>query len=407
MTHLDSIKYKLQDWRSSTPVGRAVDSITRTDTIKGRRTISFVCFHTLVSWWDGHLPSGTGGSEQAVVELARSFVKRGWQVFVYNNCVRERRLNGVVYVPSWKFNAQSSHDVVVLWRSGALAQYGICCSLLCIWLHDVVSPEELDDKVVSASDKIIVLSQSHRRSISHVPDDKIFVSQNAIDDESIRLFANADSDSRRNRGMCVYTSAPDRGLECLIRLWPEISRRVPGCRLYAYYGWTSWQFHHGASMWDLSWKSRVKTMIADCLSDDYVHLSQADVAKVYMASDLWLYPTQFPETSCISAMKAQAAGAIPIVTGTGALQETVKFGSKIYSDSIYFSRTAQLEFIEKVVEQLSGDNSAERRAMSQWALATFSWDMVAAQWEDQLIGCPGPVTPGGADWSSSAGKIPA
>lgn len=113
---------------------------------------------------------------------------------------------------------------------------------------------------------------------------------------------------------------------------------------------------------------RVQSVMDERLADKFRHLSQEEVARAYMTSDLWLYPTQFPETSCISAMKAQAAGALPVVSQAGALTEIVKFGKSIQSEKVYFSDTAQERFIIQVVSCLSEDNRAERLAVSAWAL---------------------------------------
>src|SRR5262249_33487808 len=48
--------------------------------------LAILCFRTLFEWWDGHLPAGTAGSEEAVVEIGRRLAARGWIVTIYNNC---------------------------------------------------------------------------------------------------------------------------------------------------------------------------------------------------------------------------------------------------------------------------------------------------------------------------------
>lgn len=49
---------------------------------------------------------------------------------------------------------------------------------------------------------------------------------------------------------------------------------------------------------------------------------------LYKESEFWLHPGQGVELFCISAVKAQTAGCIPVVVPTMALAETVKFGVK-------------------------------------------------------------------------------
>jgi hypothetical protein len=35
----------------------------------------------------------------------------------------------------------------------------------------------------------------------------------------------------------LYASSPDRGLEHLLRMWPQIKEKIPGAELHFCYGW--------------------------------------------------------------------------------------------------------------------------------------------------------------------------
>lgn len=61
-------------------------------------------------------------------------------------------------------------------------------------------------------------------------------------------------------------------------------------------------------------------------------LSHAAVADQFRRARIWAYPCSFRETSCITAMKARAGGAIPAVIPNGALRETVRFGFRTGRD---------------------------------------------------------------------------
>src|SRR6185437_6521806 len=61
-------------------------------------------------------------------------------------------------------------------------------------------------------------------------------------------------------------------------------------------------------------------------------LGHAAVANQFRQAGVWAYPCSVRETSCITAMKAQAGGAIPAVIPNGALRETVRFGFRTERD---------------------------------------------------------------------------
>jgi hypothetical protein len=48
----------------------------------------------------------------------------------------------------------------------------------------------------------------------------------------------------------------------------------------------------------------------------------------YKSSEFWLHPCQGIELFCVSAVKAQVAGCIPVVVPNMALETTVKYGIK-------------------------------------------------------------------------------
>ena len=41
----------------------------------------------------------------------------------------------------------------------------------------------------------------------------------------------------RNNKLCIYGSSYDRGLEHLLKLWPDVIKEVPNAQLRIFYGW--------------------------------------------------------------------------------------------------------------------------------------------------------------------------
>ncbi|RHZ24175.1 hypothetical protein DYB31_013849, partial [Aphanomyces astaci] len=106
----------------------------------------------------------------------------------------------------------------------------------------------------------------------------------------------------------VYGSSPSRGLETVLDSWGDIRRRLPTATLHVYYGFTR-AFVQFAQPSDV-WRQRMELL----LRQDGI---------TYAAAGFYLYPTTYPETSCVSIMKAMAHGAIPITSKRGALAEVV------------------------------------------------------------------------------------
>jgi glycosyltransferase involved in cell wall biosynthesis len=114
---------------------------------------------------------------------------------------------------------------------------------------------------------------------------------------------------------------------------------------------------------------------------EHGRLPQTEIIKEYGKASIWAYPTEFTEISCITAMKAQAMGAIPITTNVAALDETVRFGLKIDAHDIYKNEDAQQEFVNGVVNLLKEPpTEKDRKEMIDSTREYFSWDKVAQQW---------------------------
>lgn len=89
--------------------------------------------------------------------------------------------------------------------------------------------------------------------------------------------------------------------------------------------------------------------------------------------------------NCISAMKAQAFGAVPVVTNYAALKETVQYGDKVDVDIT--SEKGQQEYAKHLIAMLQDVEKQKkiRPEMMSWARETYSWETVARQWKDWFI----------------------
>jgi len=87
--------------------------------------------------------------------------------------------------------------------------------------------------------------------------------------------------------------------------------------------------------------------------------------------------------NCISAMKAQAWGAMPVVINYAALQTTVKWGIKVEGD--IYDPEVQENFKKALIDGLTSEQQDEMRpAMMAWARNEFRWEKVAIQWANEF-----------------------
>lgn len=181
---------------------------------------------------------------------------------------------------------------------------------------------------------------------------------------------------KKRKNSVGYFSAYYRGLECLLKMWPEIRKRVPGATLDVYYGWESWLALQGEDDFYRRMEKRFYELRGDGVT---VHgrVSHEELAKAMLETQVWAYPTEFPEIHCITALKAQEAGCYPVTTNVAALNETVQSGKKIATRKIYSDEYKQGKFIEAVVEAL-------QKGLTGSPVANTDWSDVAKQWDDTI-----------------------
>ena len=109
-------------------------------------------------------------------------------------------------------------------------------------------------------------------------------------------------------------------------------------------------------------------------------VDQRTLAREYLSAGVWCYPTWFSETSCITAMEAQAAGLRIVCPHTAALEETVFDRGRIlqghYDDPDYLAQTVNL-----TVEALLSEDDSERSRNMAHARSNFGWDKVSEEWD--------------------------
>lgn len=298
--------------------------------------IVFFCGRSVEPWATPSLDTtGIGGSETAVIEIAKRFSRDGWKVDVYNDPDHlEGVYDGVGYWECKRLEPGEKADVLIGWRTPQLIDLPIERKVSCLWLHDLNKGPGMGT-VLSRWDRVLGVSAWHSNYLSQV----YGLSNTSFVPNGINLdrFQNQTS---KIPFRCVYGSSPDRGLALLLGLWPGILQVEPTAELHIAYGWETYD-KTMLAIPQLRPRLEVEKAQIEILLKQVPNviwrgrLNQTELAKLYQESYVWLYPTSFLEVSCITAMEAMAGGAVPVTSAAGALPETIGEAGIVVTGNTY------------------------------------------------------------------------
>ena len=326
------------------------------------------------AWGPDTLDQGMGGSEEAIVYLSRELAKRDWQVTVF--CDRGDTYGDkqgdnppVVYRPWPEFNQNDTFDIFTSWRN-PFQTYNIKARRVLVDLHDVTAAEQLM-AVRPEVDTFLVKSRWHRSLYPEIPDKQFATVGNGI-------VHNQISHSRLKRPHSAgYFSSYDRGLETLLTLWPQIRAQVPDATLDIYYGWDLFDNMHANNPAQQQVKQKMLQQLQELASQgvrEHGRVGHGQLARAMEQISIWLYPTEWPETFCITALKTAEAGMQQVCTDVGALRETAPDATIVDSQHIYTDEPAQQAFVKASVEALLHPQASHPPDKRYWSDVADKWD---------------------------------
>lgn len=347
-------------------------------------------------WGPWSLEKGIGGSEEAVIRLSKHFSNLGYRVVVFAKPMNNAGMHeGVMWRNFWEANLDDNFDIFIGWRNPGLFDHRISARKKYLWLHDVVEASEFTSDRLANLDKVMVLSKYHRELFPNIPDEKILMSANGIDPDEFQLGQTCDFEDgafttkandvpTRDPHKVFYGSSHVRGLPYLYDIWPEVKKAVPDATLDVYYGRGTYDTINAGNPERLKWMDDIQQQARELDGvTDHGKVGQKDIVRHMFSSGVWAYPCPFPEIYCITAVKAQASGAIPVTSDTAALDEMVQFGSKqAFND---FGEVDMETYKNKLIWWLQHPEEQEkiRLKMMDWA-RTNSWQSVAEQWQKEF-----------------------
>lgn len=348
--------------------------------------------------WRNSIEKGIGGSETSHVEMAWRLAKRGHEVITYapipEDCPGEWR--GTI----WKSIEEADFEqdgIWVLYRCPDVIDRFIpwpwrptAPSRLWLIMQDWDYAAFWDHRRLERLERIVPLSHAHKdwllgQQARNFPEmaDKMWVTSNGLKPE---LIAEVESEGlpERNPKRIMYASSPDRGLLPLLRSFRKAVEVESDLELHAFYGFNNLDKLIAAGHTPFA---RLKEQILKLADHPNVHwhgrVSQNELYREWFKSGLWVYQTNFAETSCITCMEAQAMGAVPIYNPVWALGENVHHGWMIRGnaeqDALVASRFAYA--IARLAQQPELQASIREPMMAD-ARLRFSWERFVDQWED-------------------------
>lgn len=326
---------------------------------------------------------GIGGSETAVIEMGRRLAKLGHTIRVYGDCPNSEDVyDGVSYFDHTKYQNQSCDILITSRRPNAVDDTNNVKSRVTFcWVHDVSCGGALTHARTIRTDKFLTLSQWHKNNFlsSHVSvhPDQVIVTRNGIDLNKFKKSV------QRNPHKAVYSSSPDRGMEVAVRIWPRVREKIPDAELHVFYGFQTWEVSAVNDPGQTNLIKHLKNVLKEHEEHGVIfhgRVNQEELANHFLSSGVWPYSTWFTETSCITAMEAQAAGLRIVTSPIAALNETVgPRGVMIPGD--WLSPDYQNKFVDAVVEAMNKTDDSDREILKKYAEENFGWDSLANDWE--------------------------
>lgn len=266
-----------------------------------------------------------GGSETAGISMAHELAKLGHHVLLFCNTKETKKYKGVQYLPMQDFQAYATscpHDVLIGQRIPEVFRAKLQSKINILWQHDVALKQQRKEFHGSLwnLDKVFCLSdwqiQQYKDIYQIDCDDLFYKTRNGIN-----LIPQPDNSKRQPKRL-VYTNRPERGMDNLLfnimpKLWekdPEIELCLAG---YDNTHPNMEQFYNScyAKIAEYQQQGRKIAHLGA--------LNKNELYELYKTATLYVYPTAFHETSCITAMESQMCG-IPMITShIGALPETL------------------------------------------------------------------------------------
>ena len=262
--------------------------------------MKFILYHpTAFERWDyRNVDKGIGGSETHQIEMAWRLASRGHEVISYapipGDCERQHR--GV----EWRHLDEvdwSEDGLWIVYRSPSSGEklQGQRAWLLC---QDWDYPDMTEENTASF-ELVLPLCIEHDNYLTQVHSylkGKTWITSNGLRMDLIRDLQPEE----RNPKRVMYASSPDRGLLYVLQTFVKAQEFVDDIELHVFYGFNNIDILGKSNPKDPRYllKKQVEPFFEKQGIFWHGRVSQRELYQEWLKSAIWLYQTNFLETSC-------------------------------------------------------------------------------------------------------------
>ena len=340
---------------------------------KESKKIFFYAGFSLVPWNQTYsLTNALGGSETAVAYLSK-LLPKNYEIYVGGE-VDDEVVDNVHYVHQFKlhalFRTNLFHTVIISRYIGFFEMFPYYSSYQTfLWAHDTnfnsfgaTNMNDLDvlTKWLPRITGTVCLTPWHRKHMENLypmlDKNTIHTINNGV---KVELFTYP---LHKTKNLFIYTSCAERGLERLLELWASIIEKFPDAQLKI------------SSYNDFPRnESEVKMLKIIDNNPSIEHLGKLgpeELYKLMSTAEYWLYPTNWPETSCITALEMLKSEIICIYYPNAGLTYTMgDYG-------IGIKRGEEIATIESFTDA----KKSEMRIRGRKYAESCSWENRAKTW---------------------------
>ena len=343
------------------------------------KSIVYFAGHTVYEWSPDSLKTGIGGSETAVICLAKEWTKLGYSVTVYGNFGKRAGMyDRVSYRHYTEFNRFDVFDTLIIWRRVDALNFSYRANRVWFDVHDVLYKDQFNDKNLRNIDTIFFKSNYQRNLLPQVTEDQFVIIPNGVDRSLLSFDFN-----HKNPYKLIYASNYQRGLELmLVHGWAIIKREIPEAVLHIYYGWNFTDSMYGGTSEYRSWKDKMIDLMTQPGIVEHGRVGQDTLIAEKANAVIHYYATNFEEIEGISLKESAIVGCLPVTTDYAALAE------KDYCLTLNGDPNdpkTQEAVAHKVVALLKDPVTLEELSQKSRELAsTETWDNIAQLWIDHM-----------------------
>jgi FkbM family methyltransferase len=394
--------------------------------------VSLAIIDTIGLVYDGDslTKKGLGGSESAVILIAKELQKINFQVTVFNNCLsssndtKEGVFDGVTYcdISRLKESNNFTYDIVISSRSlspFANEQYWNAehryhpsifkriknnAKLKIVWMHDTFcwGDQLLEEHLIRGDiDELFTLSDFHTSYVTNcdhgnrrnfeVLKNRIFITRNG----AVNYKPEIDY-TKKDRNVFVYNASVTKGMIPLVEeIWPRVKARIPSAKLKIIGGFYKFKDEDGPDEQENKFWQLHRRPDNQKLDIEFTGIiKQSEIAEILSTAGFFIYPGAFPETFGISSLEALLYNTPIITTRFGALEETALEDScylinyAIEPNGLFPNINKHLQ-VEKFVDLVeSAYNNPYLHQQKSYYCNIIKdiagWDSIALQWKQHL-----------------------